>query len=159
DGQRLAVADAGGTLTLWDVAHGQEVLRFQVPPLRQPDHRRRMHGRGGTFGWAGRGPHPLPEIAFRADGRRLAAACEAGTIRLGNGSPVPERVVLKGLYGGTGTWAAVDAAGSVVSRAEDGAVRIQERGTGQVLATLRGEDGSAPVVALHLDSGRLAQAV
>jgi WD40 repeat protein len=67
DGSRLASAAKDGTVKLWDVATGREVLTL-------------LHGRGDFV----RG------VSFSPDGRQIISVSQSGTIKVWDATPLPE---------------------------------------------------------------------
>jgi WD40 repeat protein len=63
DDHRIASANQDGTVRIWDVVNGLEVLR--------------LHGHAS----------PVRGLAFSPEGHYLAGACTDGTVQLWNGSP------------------------------------------------------------------------
>src|SRR5262249_4343454 len=104
DGRRLAVSSNDGAVRLWDVRDGQLLLTLEVPQhivrtiAFSPDGLRLAAGCDTTIGrpavvpwdsdvsWVGRtlrGPSgPVYQVAYGADGGRVASGGQDGTVRL-----------------------------------------------------------------------------
>jgi len=77
DGQRLASASNDGTVKVWDAQSGQVTLTFEYS------------GDRGSFVVGGR--HQSHNVAFSADGHRLASVLWDGTVRIWDATPLPEK--------------------------------------------------------------------
>ncbi len=77
DGRRLVSANDDGAVKLWDAHSGHETLTFQ-----------HTGDRGVSF--AG-GSHQSHDLAFSADGHRLASILWDGTVRIWDATPLPEK--------------------------------------------------------------------
>ncbi len=96
DGSRLASCSKDGTVGVWDVASGQEVLTLSTRDTccaLTPDGRvlATGEGRGGIQLWEMQGGRELLQLgnepgilrlSFSPDGKRLAAATSSGTVRV-----------------------------------------------------------------------------
>jgi WD40 repeat protein len=101
DGRTLATENTDQTITVWEVASGQERARLrQLPAAGQPFGGRIMVG-GIKVGFGGFGmPAAAPTIAFAPDGRTLAARGPGRSVHLWDIATGKEAGELKGHEGG-----------------------------------------------------------
>ncbi len=77
DGNRLASTSDDGTATLWDAHSGHQTLTFEYAADR---------GYSGSSG-----TQQSHNVAFSADGHRLASVLWDGTVRIWDATPLPEK--------------------------------------------------------------------
>jgi RNA polymerase sigma factor (sigma-70 family) len=132
DGRVLAVGTQGPgrpVVGLWDLAAGKELRRLTL---------------------AGTGP-PLA-VAFRPDGRVLAAAGRAGSITLWDVDTGAEIRTWAGHEGGVACLAFAPDGQSLVSGGQDQSLRLWDPATGRLLRRLEPPRDQAPAVMLAPDA-------
>jgi WD40 repeat protein len=135
DGRHLASASHDGTVRVWDVMTGKEVVR---PPLR--------HGAGATG------------VAFSSDGQRLASASLDGTVRVWE--TTSWRPLLVRSDATVGVWCVTFSPDGrrLAWGSTDATVKVADATTGEILQTLRGHTGWVQSVAFSPDGERIASA-
>jgi WD40 repeat protein/tRNA A-37 threonylcarbamoyl transferase component Bud32 len=177
DGRRLASADGGWTVMVWDAATGQKLLTFEggSPLIRgvtfSPDGLRLatcgpnqiVRVWDAASGQAlphpgGENPHVAICVSYSPDGRRLATAGDDGTVRVWDAASGQELRSLKG-QGHTFACAVYSPDGRRLAGADyDKALHVLDTAGGQELLTLKGHTGAVYDVAYSPDGRRLASA-
>ena len=137
DGNRLATAGSDYKVKLWDISSDQ-AIDAPLFTFDQP---------GSVFA-----------VAFSADGSKLAAGIQDGTISVCILSTGKESIVLRG-HSDAVTAVAFDPDGNrILTASLDGTARVWDANSGQELFTLRGHTGSVTSVAYSPDGSRIATA-
>jgi WD40 repeat protein/serine/threonine protein kinase len=134
DGRWLAAANFDGTVQVWDVATGEEVVR---PPLR--------HGAAAT------------SVAFRSDGKRLASASMDQTVTVWDTSTWEPRLVLSNPTGGVLSVVFSPDGQRLAWGSTDSTVKVWEEAS-RKMHTLRGHTGWVNNVAFSPDGQQIASA-
>jgi WD40 repeat protein/serine/threonine protein kinase len=135
DGRRIAAASHDGTVRVWDVTTGQEVVR---PPLR--------HAAGATG------------VAFSPDGGRLATASLDGTVRVWDTTSWKPLLVRSDAAAEVSCVAFSPDGRRLAWGSTDATVKVADAATGEVLETLRGHTGWVRSVAFSPDGSQIASA-
>jgi WD40 repeat protein len=136
DGRRLASAGADGTVKMWDVATGQEMLTLE-----------RGH------------PSGISRVAFSPDGRRLASSSSDGTVKMwdvatGQETRALEEDYHRGLLGRSIRW--LDPHLSRIAFPSPGSMTVFDTATGQERLTLESHTGAITCWAFSADGTQLA---
>ncbi len=133
DGRRLASCGQDGTVRIWDLEAGRQVLQFTA--------------HAGTV-WS---------VAYSPDGRRLATAGKGGMVRLWDADR-PDAGPLLELGRGEGAMVtAFSPDGKLLASGEaTGAVRLWDAATGECLRVLSGHTNNVRALAFSPDSKLLA---
>jgi WD40 repeat protein len=134
DGKRIASANADGTVRVWDVTTGQEVVR---PPLRH----------------AG----PARGVAFSPDGQRLASGGLDQTVKVWDTTTWRPRLLLRDPTGGVLSVAFSPDGRRLAWGSSDGTVKVWDD-AGEEVHTLRGHTGWVNGVAFSPDGRHIASA-
>jgi WD40 repeat protein/tRNA A-37 threonylcarbamoyl transferase component Bud32 len=134
DGRRLASAGWDGTVKVWDVGSGQEVLALK--------------GHTGAV-WG---------VAFSPDSKRLASAGGDKTVRMWDARSGREILTLKGHTGDVRSVAFSPDGRRLASASMDKTVNVWDAGSGQVTRTLERHHNHVTSVAFSPDGKRLASA-
>jgi WD40 repeat protein/serine/threonine protein kinase len=135
DGLRIAAASHDGTVRVWDVTTGKEVVR---PPLR--------HAAGVTG------------VAFSSDGGRLATASLDGTVRVWDTTSWRPLLVVRDATVGVWCVAFSPDGRRLAWGSTDATVKVGDAATGEVLQTSRGHTGWVQSVAFSPDGSQVASA-
>jgi hypothetical protein len=179
DGRRLALAQ-GGTVRVWDVASGRELYHKTSGAMAlvfSPDGQvlavqQGGGGKGTVHLWnaatgkelrhvLGQGSF-LPSVAFAADGKRLATACEDNTLRLWEVATGRELLRMSRGHASTVATVAFSPDGKILaSSGAEGTVVLWDLTTGKARHRLKLSDGEGPVrwastLAFAADSAMLA---
>jgi WD40 repeat protein/serine/threonine protein kinase len=133
DGRRLASADWGGTVKVWDATTGQELLTLQ-------------------------GLASAVTVAYSPDGRRLAAGGDGGTVKVWDAASGQELLTLQGHTGGVRSVAYSPDGCRLAAASNDHTVTVWDAATGQECLTLKGHTYHVTAVAYSPDGRRLASA-
>jgi WD40 repeat protein len=124
DGRTLATENTDGTLTLWEIASGQERARFGKPPaMGQPvvgGMRVMFAGGFGGFGMTG----ASPTVAFAPDGRVLVSRGPDPTVRVWDVATAKEIGQLEGHDGNVTALAFAPDGKTLVSGGKDSTVLV-----------------------------------
>jgi WD40 repeat protein len=134
DGRHLALANVDGTVRVWDVTTGEEVVS---PPLR--------HGASAT------------SVAFSPDGQRLASGSWDHTVKVWDTTTWEPRLVLNDPTGGVLSVAFSPDGQCLAWGSTDATVKVWDKG-GEKIDTLRGHYGWVKSVAFSPDGRRIASA-
>jgi WD40 repeat protein len=134
DSRLLAAANFDGTVRVWDVTNGEEVLR---PPLR--------HGAGAT------------SVAFRPDGKRLASASMDQTVTVWDTTTWEPRLVLSNPTGGVKSVAFSPDCKRLAWGSTDSTVKVWDEASKKI-HTLSGHTGWVNSVAFSPDGNQIASA-
>jgi WD40 repeat protein len=132
------------TVTEGQGAANMTAWRWEIEG-RQP--RARLEGYDGAF----------YQVAFTADGRRVAAGCEDQAARIWDAATGRLQVVLRGTGGQTGARAVTPDGRRLVTAAYDGGARLWDLESGRLLST-QAPGGYVHAVALSPDGRLLATA-
>ncbi len=121
DGEWLATTDSGGTVWIWDASGGGELLRL----------------RGGS--------QDITGLAFRPDGRQLAAA--GRNLKVWDLTSPPQCRILPGGYGSV-SFSRDGTLLATLSQSWDRKVQVWTTTTGQLLRTFTGHTANVHTVAL-----------
>jgi WD40 repeat protein len=135
-GRRLAAASFAGTVRIWDVSSGQEVVS---PALR--------HEAAATG------------VAFSPDGQRLVSGSLDGTVRMWDtGSWRPSLLIRSDAT--VGVWCVAFSPGArrLAWGSTDATIKIADVSTGEIFQTLRGHSGWVQSIAFSPDGSHLASA-
>jgi WD40 repeat protein/tRNA A-37 threonylcarbamoyl transferase component Bud32 len=133
DGRRLAAVAHTGSVKVWDVATGQELLTLQ-----------------GQLG-------VVASVAFRPDGRRLATAAQGGTVQVWDGED--GREVLTFNAQGPLSSLVYSPDGRRLATTGDGKMaKVWDAATGRELLAFKGHTSLVTSVAFSPDGRRLASA-
>jgi WD40 repeat protein/serine/threonine protein kinase len=135
DGRRIAAASHDGTVRVWDVTTGKEVVR---PPLR--------HAAAATG------------VAFSPDGGQLATASLDGTVRVWDTTSWKPLLVRSDAAAGVRCVAFSPDGRRLAWGSTDATVKVADAATGEVLQTLRGHTGWVLSVAFSPDGTQIASA-
>jgi WD40 repeat protein len=175
DGSRLAAGGGDGSVRVWDVASGQEVLtlhgvasRAKLPVAFSPDGARlAAAGEGWVRVWdlasgqeeartlSGQADR-FHSLAFSPDGSRLATAAGEGWVRVWDLASGQEVLTLSGQADRFQSVAFSPDGSRLAAAGTDGVVRVWDLATGQEARTLRGHTGTVRSVAFSPDGARLA---
>jgi WD40 repeat protein len=148
EGRQLASASLDGTVRLWDAQTRQAVLTFTPPlPVKSRDPK--------VFYYHF---HAIGSVAYRPDGRQLAAAFAEPTAYVWDVSTGEHVHSLQG-HGGIVRGVAYSPDGRLVATgSEDKTVKLWDAATGRELRTFKGHGDTISGVAFHPDGQRLASA-
>jgi WD40 repeat protein/serine/threonine protein kinase len=135
DGRRIAAASHDGTVRVWDVTTGKEVVR---PPLR--------HAARATA------------VAFSPDGGRLATASLDGTVRVWDATSWKPLLVRSDAAAGVWCVAFSPDGRRLAWGSTDATVKVADAATWEVLETLRGHTGWVQSVAFSPNGRQIASA-
>jgi eukaryotic-like serine/threonine-protein kinase len=135
DGQRVAAASYSGTVRVWDVTTGEEVVR---PPLR--------HGAAATG------------VAFSPDGKRLASAGLDRIVMVWDTTTWEPLLVLPHTTGGVQCVAFSPDGKRLAWGSMDGLVSVWDEARRRMEEPLRGHAGPVNGVAFSLDGAHIASA-
>jgi WD40 repeat protein len=136
DGSRIAAACGRGTVKVWDVVTGREVLTFK--------------------------PHavPISQVVFSPDGSRIATVSEDGTAKVCDAAAGRPQRTLKGRAGALNSLAfspdGLRIATTEFVADKPGLVQVWQLATGQPALTLRGHTREVTCVAFSPDGSRIA---
>jgi WD40 repeat protein len=137
DDRHIAAAKADGSLTVWDAASGQALLK--VPG--------RVKGRDFAL---------PPPLAWSPDGKRLAAGAEGRTAKVWEAATGKELLTLRGHEDDVLALAWAPDGKRLASGGADSTVRVWDAASGQEVALLRGHRGPVQSLAWSPDGRRLA---
>ena len=180
-GTRLASAGLDGTVGVWDVEAGTRVktLTGHASHPRSPAEPPRVYGvafgRGGLLAssggevilWDLGSGKPrftfsnLPTftvycVAFSPDGKRLAAGCSEGTVKVWDSATGREELSLRGHASAIMTLAFSEDGRRLATGGMDKTLKLWDAATGQEVQTLRGHTGVVLQLSLSRDGDRLA---
>jgi WD40 repeat protein/tRNA A-37 threonylcarbamoyl transferase component Bud32 len=102
--------------------------------------------------------HAVNNVAFSADGRRLASASDDGTVKVWDTRTGQESLTLKGHTSGVRSAAFSPDGRRLASASDDRTVKLWDAAIGQEIPTLMGHSGPVGSVAFNPDGRRLASA-
>jgi sterol desaturase/sphingolipid hydroxylase (fatty acid hydroxylase superfamily) len=132
-GRRVLSAGEDGTVKVWDVLAGLDVLTLK--------------------GHSGR----VRSVAFSADGKRIVSGCEDGTVKVWDAATGQEQLSLDG-HPSAVFAVATSSDGQRIFSACWAAVKVWDAATGQELLTLAQEPGAVLSVAVSPDGQSVASA-
>jgi WD40 repeat protein len=175
DGKRLASADTGGTVKVWDADKGKEIFSLTGAPVGSvawsPDGKRILSAGLELKIWdagTGQGLFTLPGHtdfvltgAFSPDARQVAAAgwddnLKTGTLKVWDIGKRQEVLTLKGHTGPVRSLAFGPDARSIVTGSQDGTVKVWDAHKRQQVLTLEVNSDSSATGALSPDGRRIA---
>ena len=130
DGSRLASGSQDGTIKIWNVSNGREVLTLQG--------------------------HSVSSLAFSSDGGGLASGSSDGTVKLWDTVTGRETVHIKGHAGWVMSVAFSPDGRRIASGGMDHTVKLWDTASGQEVLTLKGHTGFVTSVIFSPDGSRLA---
>jgi WD40 repeat protein/serine/threonine protein kinase len=184
DGKRLASASTADAVKLWDVTTGKQLHHWPAPRPRSLGgwFAVAAFSPGGEWLASGAGEHtvkvwevatgrevctlrghagPVSTVAFSRDGQRLVSKSQDASVRIWDLATGREAVVASGRHS-NGTWcAALSPDGRLLAVGgghTDGAVRLHDAATGELVHTLQGHIERVVSVAFSPDGKRLASA-
>ena len=181
DRTRIAIATAGGKLTVWDTVSGQETLSFQAHSRRKiissvlfsPDGTRIVSAsQGDVKVWdAATGQEVFTlkghtdrvySVAFSPDGTSLASASWDGTVKTWDAVSGKGRFTLNG-HSGRVFRVAFSPDGTKIASAggnvrKSGEVKLWDVETGQEILTFKGHTGTVRCMIFSLDGTRIVSA-
>ncbi len=133
DGAQVASASDDGTVRVWDVASGTELLAMQHPDY-------------------------VSGVAYRPDGRVLASACDDGIVRVWDAATGDEQLAIEAHDGYVYSVAFSPDGTRLASSSSDTLVKVWDAATGDPLATLEGHTSTVRGVAFSPDGTLIATA-